>query len=176
MHSMLRRLVGVILLLLSLATLAWSICATLNVGTILTLELGTGVEIGFLGNRGWSGCLILRHVRRSDEIEARSSEYRVRWSGPVLKIRRDMQFFRNSDRFRHVTEISIRDWILVLIAFAFPVLYMLVFSHKCHRFFRRFTHGLCVHCGYDLRASTERCPECGQPIAQPQSVEQTPPR
>jgi hypothetical protein len=32
----------------------------------------------------------------------------------------------------------------------------------------RFEKGLCVRCGYDIRASTARCSECGFPIAPPE--------
>ena len=49
-----------------------------------------------------------------------------------------------------------------------PVLFFgawLVFLlHPVHRRRKRKKLGLCIKCGYDLRASKERCPECGEAI------------
>lgn len=60
--------------------------------------------------------------------------------------------------------ITIQWWALVLSFGLFPLGRM---SFFCVRFLKRRyrrTRGLCAHCGYDLRASQERCPECGQAI------------
>lgn len=64
---------------------------------------------------------------------------------------------------------SIPRWTLVL-PFWFPSLVLggaLVFSGvPLFRRLRRQRLGLCMTCGYDLRASPEQCPECGAAVAE----------
>ena len=50
----------------------------------------------------------------------------------------------------------------------FSALPAVVYSRRFHRWYRArdlIAQGRCVQCGYDLRASKDRCPECGTPVA-----------
>lgn len=51
-------------------------------------------------------------------------------------------------------------WALAGIAAIVPVHWLATVIHRTRR--RRM--GLCLQCGYDLRASRDRCPECGEPM------------
>jgi hypothetical protein len=51
-------------------------------------------------------------------------------------------------------------WFLVLLPMLLPLLW-LVRSRRLRRTRWRQDHGLCRSCGYDLRGSKDRCPECG---------------
>ena len=61
---------------------------------------------------------------------------------------------------REMIELQLPLWILTVVFSAYPV-YLLT---PLHRRRKRKKLGLCVKCGYDLRASMERCPECGTAI------------
>jgi hypothetical protein len=43
-----------------------------------------------------------------------------------------------------------------------PLAWLAIFVFQFSRFLRRVHAGMCPSCGFDLRATPERCPECGQ--------------
>ncbi len=53
--------------------------------------------------------------------------------------------------------VAFPHWLIVLLS-SMP---LFVAGARVHRRRKRKKLGLCVKCGYDLRASKERCPECG---------------
>ena len=55
-------------------------------------------------------------------------------------------------------------WFAALVL-GLPTLLLSVMSFRANRAHRRILRGCCVACGYDLRASPQRCPECGRAVA-----------
>jgi hypothetical protein len=53
--------------------------------------------------------------------------------------------------------LSVRPWLPTLLTAVLPAIWLYRFlkARRAHR------PGLCQHCGYDLRATPDRCPECG---------------
>jgi hypothetical protein len=59
--------------------------------------------------------------------------------------------------------IGVPFWLLCLLTAAPPLAFAASSRRKRIQAARRKSR-LCLSCGYDLRASTHRCPECGTPI------------
>jgi hypothetical protein len=56
-------------------------------------------------------------------------------------------------------------WFVVLLFAVLPAM-RLRSTLRARRAHSRHRAGLCQHCGYDLRATPDRCPECGQAFQQ----------
>jgi hypothetical protein len=65
--------------------------------------------------------------------------------------------FGGYDRF----DVAFPLWLACVILAITPGLWLAKFRKRR----RREVGGLCDQCGYDLRASSDRCPECGKPIS-----------
>jgi hypothetical protein len=63
-------------------------------------------------------------------------------------------------RVGSIRHFAAPEWFLLLLTGIVPLTrYILVFRRG--RTEHRIQNGLCLNCGYDLRATPERCPECG---------------
>jgi len=56
-----------------------------------------------------------------------------------------------------IDEFTLPLWAPALASGVLPALWLLLWAHRR----RRRTAGCCPRCGYDLRATPDRCPECG---------------
>src|SRR5262249_46089240 len=56
-----------------------------------------------------------------------------------------------------VNAITVPHWFVILLSLSFPAILVRRYWRKRYRL----RHGLCTQCGYDLRKSNGKCPECG---------------
>jgi hypothetical protein len=73
----------------------------------------------------------------------------------------DMQFGQIARGPSLVAGLSVRYWAITLLVTLAASPVWLVVARRWFRRARSRRAGFCRHCGYDLRASPERCPECG---------------
>lgn len=64
----------------------------------------------------------------------------------------------DGDDFTHLG-LGISHWLLALLLASPPLLWL----RRRMAIRRQHRSGLCRNCGYDLRATPDRCPECGRP-------------
>lgn len=67
-------------------------------------------------------------------------------------------------RYWHEVVVVAPYWFVLAIMGFWPAVYFGVRIYRDMKTTRRKRYGLCVNCGYDLRASNDKCPECGAEI------------
>ena len=68
------------------------------------------------------------------------------------------------DTLLEVGQLRIGYSALIVVTLLPPLLWILHRSLLSSQRMRRKRMGLCIECGFDLRASPERCPECGAAV------------
>ena len=153
---------------LDFATLNSGIDRKWKIGRRLVIRIRTiqghfGICISKLGETDSSIDETTRPIRPIDASWF-GFEYMQSSAGVVMApIRDENRVFIPIDCMRHVTTPF---WAIMLLIAAYPAIY---FFRGPRRRRKRRRCGQCLDCGYDMRGSTDQCPECGTASIPPTS-------
>jgi hypothetical protein len=82
------------------------------------------------------------------------------WSAPGIRVARFLRLTQSGGRVS-ISYVRVRWLQLGLLLAAYPTLYAVYVMGQRLVVRHRRRAGFCVVCGYDLRGTPERCPECG---------------
>ena len=116
------------------------------------------------------GAIVIAHtrlLRQGIVFEKNSVGFRSRPSFPALPLRDytatllpGVRYGLGQTQYSEMRWLAIRAWLICLSTFLLPVWW----AKRYWMSDGRRAHGQCPTCGYDLRATPERCPECGTAI------------
>jgi hypothetical protein len=92
----------------------------------------------------------------------------TRHFGPLFWNTRDSTPPSESHMYR---AISVPCWLVIALIIAKPAAVMGSTFYRRARYRQAESEGRCKHCGYDLRATPERCPECGTLVGKQESLQ-----
>lgn len=100
--------------------------------------------------------ILARYELGSNNYDQKSEKVVFRIGGVYLKTLQPKHL--PESRWDYYIEIT--WWLIILLLGVLPVIRVVLILRAWSR---RRKAGFCVKCGYDLRATPDRCPECGTP-------------
>ena len=142
---------------------------TLAAGVSAVVCVGVSV-LWVVGDLGWPHDDWMVGDRWHFGLETGNGELGI-WDREVFEPRQSVRlthldlgmvvFDQRGDRMDRSRDLTIRWWVLMIATMPLPAWGILQLSASA-RTGRRVAAGRCRACGYDLRATPDRCPECGR--------------